>query len=285
MARACGVCHHALNIDDPSLQLNATHRLALHEKKAYLYESITRLQAQSVQAGTQEPLVEVVVSGVNSLYKVLKNFNVPERNVRELATMVEVPLGFCLAEMALANTPVDEASYILAVEIVHQVIGSTISFDTVLWAMYIEEASEANHYQFHFEESQQFWMSVICPKEKLRLLTFQWMAETLSVDMQHVDVALNVNVPQPQETSGRSIFHEEGALAHDRVYFGKGVYDRQFYHGALLKVAVVVLDPTQVTTIWHDVPWVSLVDTDPFQVLLLDNITFIDQPWYNNEEI
>jgi hypothetical protein len=92
--------------------------------------------------GTQEPLVEVVLSGPNSFYRVLMNFNVPESNIRELGTMVEVPSGFRLATTAMATTTGDDASSILTVEIVDQEIENTISFDKVLWAVYIEEAIE-----------------------------------------------------------------------------------------------------------------------------------------------
>jgi hypothetical protein len=278
------------NIQSESLQLTGEQKMNLLDVKRSTFGGLASLSSVLVSAGQQEPLVDIIVFGDYPVSpRVMLNFEV--RDVEEFQRVIRLPDCYRLAKMTMVAGERPRYMLTLAIFASKLLYGGQTYYKAV-WTVYIEDQCRSGRtylHEFHVETTSggiDVEQILKPPAETFNVTTDN---KELSMHIKSHGIDVNIAVPfitSPERT--RLAVADEWVFAHDKIFWGKGVFDGIFYDGSLWNARLIpVIEETDgEVRVQQETPWADFVAKTPFQAFFFESdVVFVSNPWQNIEEL
>ncbi|MBY6196063.1 hypothetical protein [Vibrio hangzhouensis] len=276
------------NLSDPTIGLPTEYLAVLQSVKTATFGAFSHGHALLVLQGLEQPIVrfDVIDNRVPSMFV---NFNIPEKQVKELERDLGLPSNLTLARSRMTDT--QPWKYMLTLNIYETLdVLSGVPVLRAEWSVYVRDVSDVSSDNYYF-------MVIDVNSNSPSLDPYNGMTPPTGFSYANDGGFLEASILNLDTSSKFSIefanveykagarLDEQWILSNDRIYWRNGVYDRLLYNGSLLSAHVTEVDP-RTAVIVDESPWAKYVDKTPLQLAVFGNpLQFVINPWYNAEQL
>ncbi|MGR5177280.1 hypothetical protein ACPV4B_20320 [Vibrio parahaemolyticus] len=276
------------NLSDSTIGLPPEYLAVLQSVKTATFGAFSHGHALLVLQGLEQPIVRFDVID-NRVPSIFINFNIPEKQAKELERDLRLPSHLTLARSRMTDT--QPLRYMMTLNIYETL--DVLSGAPVLraeWSVYVRDVSDvsADNYYFMVIDVNSNSPSLDPYNGTTPPTGFSYAnnggfleASILNLDMSS---KFSIEFENVEQRRGARL-DEQWILSNDRIYWRNGVYDRLLYNGSLLSAHVTEIDPSSAVIVDAS-PWARYVDKSPLQLAVFGNpLQFVINPWYNAEQL